>query len=200
VPLGAAAFVCGGSSAAPGCFGGTRTDNGFRIGPSGDNFLALDGALQDTAGVPLRASISQTININGLTPGVPTKLQFDWAAAQQTSFSGVNTEQVQVTLGNETEMTKVVTNASHGFVDWMHEDFRFTPTSNSELLTFLAIGTPEIGTSSAGPPFVLLDGENTLQVVPEPGYLDGSWSKHSLYPRLRLSAAQVYVPAKAGDA
>ena len=149
-------FCLWGPSSGSGCFGGSATNNGLTIGPSKGNFLAMDGALHDTNNVPLRASISQTIT--GLTPGVPVTLGFDWAAAQQTSFSGANTEQLQVSLGTETESTAVVNNTSHGFVPWMHEDFTFTPTSTSELLTFLAIGTPEVGTGSAGPPFVLLDG------------------------------------------
>jgi hypothetical protein len=159
----------------------------------------MDGALSDSAGIPLRASISQTIN--GLTPGVRTTLQFDWAAAQQTGFSGLNTEQVQVTLGSDTQLTKVVNNASHGFIPWMHEDFTFTPTSASELLTFTAIGTPAIGTGSAGPPFVLLDGEKNLQVVPEPAtWTEAAISFLSIVGFAYRRRKSACVPDKAGDA
>lgn len=42
-------------------------------------------------------------------------------------------------------------NASEGFTGWDYETLTFTPTSTSELLSFLAIGTP-----TGEPPTVLL--------------------------------------------
>ena len=193
-------FCLWGPSSGSGCFGGAATNNGLTIGPSKGAFLAMDGALSDMNGVALRASISETIT--GLTPGVPVTLGFDWAAAQQTSFSGPNTEQVQVSLGSQTQSTAVVMNASHGFIPWMHQDFTFTPNSSSELLSFLAIGTPAVGTGSAGPPFVLLDGRVELQsAVPEPAtWTEVGVSFLSIVGFAYRRRKSVRIPDKAGDA
>lgn len=155
------------SAGCPSGAGVGNVPNGLTIGPSGGNFLAMDGALQssNTPPVSLRGDISQTLM--GLEVGVPVMIEFNWAAAQQTTFFGPNTEQLQVSLGSETQSTAVVDNASQGFIPWMHEEFTFTPTMSSEVLSFLAIGTPAIGTGSAGPPFVLLDGGVSAREVPE---------------------------------
>ena len=144
--------------------------NGLTIGPSGGNFLAMDGALRDTAGISLQGRVSQTIK--GLHVGVPTTVEFEWAAAQQAGFTGANTEQLQVSLGSQSFKTGVINNTSEGFQPWRPDEFTFTPTSTSEVLSFLAIGTPEVGVGSAGPPFVLLDGGVHLEAVPEPA----TWS------------------------
>ncbi len=120
--------------------------------PSGGNFLAMDGAYAV-------AAVSQTIN--GLTPGKATTVSFDWAGAQQSGFNGATTEQFEVSLGSEVEFTPVVNNANHGFTGWQHESMSFVPTSSSELLSFLAIGTP-----NGVPPFSLLDG--VVVGTPEP--------------------------------
>ena len=42
----------------------------------------------------------------------------------------------------------------------------FTATASSELLTFLAVGTP-----SGVPPFSLLDGVSMTSAAPEPAYM-----------------------------
>jgi len=55
---------------------------------------------------------------------------------------------------------------TEGFSGWMQETMTFIPTSTSETLSFLAIGTP-----SGQPPFALLDGVS-LSNVPEPA----SWA------------------------
>jgi len=144
--------------------------NGLTIGPKGGDFLALDAALTEPGARHLRGEISQTIT--GLTAGHEYELQFNWAAAQQAHFTGATTEQVEVSLGQETMMTSVLNNPEGGFQDWRPQEFTFTATSSSEVLSFLALGTPEMGTSTGGPPFVLLDGGMTLQPVPEPG----TWS------------------------
>ena len=127
--------------------------NGLPSGsPTGGNFVGADGAFQVGA-------ISQTIT--GLTPGQEYVLSFWWGGAQQQGFDGANTEQWIVSLGGETHSTAVVSNANHGFTGWIFETMTFTPGSTSELLSFLAAGTP-----SGEPPFSLLDGV-TLD-VPEP--------------------------------
>ena|SRR5450830_279258 len=133
---------------------GNGAVNGLTASPAGGNFLASDGAFQ-------QSPITQTVN--GLVAGQKYNLSFYWAGAQQQSFDGVNTEQWQVSLGGETHSTGVLTNSSHGFTGWQKETFTFTAASTSQLLSFLAVGTP-----SGVPPFSLLDGVSLVAAVPEP--------------------------------
>jgi hypothetical protein len=58
--------------------------------------------------------------------------------------------------------TNIVDNANHGFVPWQFQYFEFTATSNTQVISLLAYGTP-IGQ----PPFALIDGLN-LEAIPEP--------------------------------
>lgn len=136
---------------------GNGSNNGLPASsPDGGNFVAADGAFQVGA-------ISQTIN--GLIVGQHYELGFWWGGAQQSGFSGATTEQWRVSLGSQTQSTAVVDDPSHGFTGWMYQTFNFTATSTSELLSFLAVGTP-----TGEPPFVLLDGVS-LNEAPEPGSL-----------------------------
>lgn len=123
--------------------------------PDGGNFVAMDGAFDVGA-------LSQTIG--GLTPGQDVTVSFWWAGAQQFGFSGPTTERFQVSLGGDSQLTAVLNNDSHGFTGWQQQSFTFTPTSASEVLSFLAIGTP-----NGVPPFVLLDGVSLDASTPEPG-------------------------------
>ncbi|MGI4880687.1 MAG: PEPxxWA-CTERM sorting domain-containing protein [Janthinobacterium lividum] len=125
----------------------------FTDSPTGGNFVAADGAFQV-------APIQQTIT--GLKAGKAFTVSFDWAAAQQTGFTGDTTEQWQVSLGSQTLSTAVYANPSHSFSGWMHESFTFTATGTSEVLSFLAVGTPD-----GKPPFSLLDGVTGTAAVPE---------------------------------
>ena len=128
--------------------------------PAGGNFIGADGAF----GV---GAISQTIN--GLVAGQQYDVSFWWAGAQQQGFDGLNTEQWDVSLGDEHHSTGIVSNGNHGFTGWQQETFTFTATSSSQVLSFLAHGTPE-----GVPPFSLLDGV-TMEAhggVPEPA----SWA------------------------
>ena len=125
--------------------------------PAGGNFLALDGAYDIGA-------VSQTIN--GLTPGQAVTVSFYWAGAQQSGYTGATTEQFKVSLGSESQYTPVLDNVSQGFTGWQYESFTFVPTSTSEVLAFLAAGTP-----GGVPPFSLLDGV--------------SWWPHRSLPRGR---------------
>lgn len=139
---------------------GNGSNNGLpATSPTGGNFAAADGAFQVGA-------ISQTIN--GLTAGNSYTVNFWWAGAQQSGFTGATTEQWQVSLGGQTQSTVVLNNANHGFTGWQSQSFTYTATSSSELLSFLAVGTP-----NGVPPFVLLDGVslNANSTVPEPGTL-----------------------------
>lgn len=125
--------------------------------PTGGNFIGADGGFQVGA-------IEQTIN--GLVAGQQYNVSFDWAGAQQSNRFGATTEQWAVSLGNQTRSTAIVNNANRGFTGWMTETFTFTAGSSSEVLSFLAHGTP-----SGEPPFALLDGVSLTEVanVPEPG-------------------------------
>ena len=127
--------------------------------PTGGNFVAADGAFEV-------APIQQTIN--GLTAGNSYTVSFWWAGAQQSGFTGATTEQWQVSLGAQTQSTVVLNNASHGFTGWQSQSFTYTATSSSEVLSFLAVGTP-----AGVPPFSLLDGVtlNANSTTPEPGTL-----------------------------
>jgi hypothetical protein len=130
--------------------------NGLTASPDGGNYLALDGAY-------LNLPLTQTIN--GLNPGTGLIVSFYYGGAQQYGFDGPTTSQLQVSLGSESYLTPVLDVASHGFSGWQSVSFTFAPTSSSEVLSFMAIGTP-----SGVPPFALLDGVTVAQ-TPEPGSL-----------------------------
>jgi hypothetical protein len=127
--------------------------------PAGGNFIAMDGDFETTA-------LTQTVT--GLTVGQATTVSFYFAGAQQAGFSGASTDQLQVSLGSQTDLTSVLSDPSQGFTGWQLENLTFTPTSTSEILSFLAIGTP-----SGVPPFSLLDGVTVASAspVPEPASL-----------------------------
>ena len=127
--------------------------NGFTDSPTGGNFVGADGAF-------VVSPIQQTLT--GLKVGKKYVVGFDWAAAQQLGFDGPTTEQWQVSLGGETHATTVWNNPSHGFKPWSHEAFTYTATATTEVLSFLAVGTPE-----GRPPFALLDGVSATGAVPE---------------------------------
>jgi hypothetical protein len=121
--------------------------------PDGGNFIAADGAYGQQA-------IQQTIT--GMGVNSIASVSFWWAGAQQQGFDGATTEAWQVTLGNQTKMTTPVNNLNHGFTGWQRTTLSFVVTSATEVLSFLAIGTP-----GGVPPFSLLDGVSITE-VPEP--------------------------------
>jgi hypothetical protein len=127
--------------------------------PDGGNYLALDGVFHP-------GTLSQTIN--GLIVGQKYNVSFYWAGAQQFSFHGTTTEGFNVSLGGQTLSTGTVTNASHGFTGWQKTTLTFTADNTTDVLSFLATGTP-IGV----PPLSVLDGVSMdLQTpVPEPATL-----------------------------
>ena len=134
---------------------GNGSSNGLpAASPTGGNYLALDGAFQ-------QAPVQQTIN--NLIVGDHYTVSFYWAGAQQYNFDGATTEQFNVSLGSQTQATSSVNNANHGFTGWMQTVFNYTATSTSEVLSFLAQGTP-----NGEPPFSLLDGVDVEHNVPEP--------------------------------
>ena len=137
---------------------GSQVPGGAVLGqsPTGGNFVGADGAFQVGA-------ITQTLG--GLTKGSNYAVSFDWAGAQQYGYTGATTERWLVSLGGQTQSTATVNDASHGFSGWMHQTFIFQANATSEVLSFLAVGTP-----NGEPPFSLLDGVSAVD-VPEPASL-----------------------------
>jgi hypothetical protein len=123
--------------------------------PDGGNYLAEDGAFQVGA-------ISQTIN--GLTAGQQYTLSFYYAGAQQAGFNGATTEGFIVSFGGQTQSTAILNDGDHGFTGWQQETMTFTADGTSDLLSFLAVGTP-----NGEPPFTLLDGVSLNAATPEVG-------------------------------
>jgi hypothetical protein len=121
--------------------------------PDGFKYLAADGGYQT-------GTTSQTIN--GLVVGQKYALTFYQAAAQQQGYTGATTDYWQVSLGAETHNSTVMNNPSQSFTGWQAQSLLFTATATSEVLGFMAVGTP-----SGQPPFALLDGV-ALNAVPEP--------------------------------
>lgn len=137
---------------------GNGSANGLVESPDGGNYLALDGGFS-------QGPVSQMLS--GLTVGALTTVQFSFAGAQQYGRTGATTEQLAVSLGNQTIKTQVLNDDSHGFTGWQTESLTFTATNTSEVLSFLAIGTP-----AGEPPMSLLDGVSvTDTAVPEPSSL-----------------------------
>ncbi|MDB5850310.1 MAG: putative exosortase interaction domain protein [Rhodoferax sp.] len=138
---------------------GTGVDNGFVDSPTGGNFI---GGTGDYINLP----INQTIT--GLTIGEQYVLSFDWAGAQQTDHYGAQTEGWTAILGDQTFNTEMISNPEQGFQAWRNQTFTFTATAVTEVLTFIAQGTPD-----GAPPVSLLDNVqlNAVNHVPEPGSL-----------------------------
>ncbi len=123
--------------------------------PVGANFVGLDADFQT-------GPLQQTIN--GLTAGDSYNVTFDWARSQQTGFSGNTLQGLQVSLGSQTDTTGLITLPSQTFSGWSQESMNFTATSNSEVLSILAYGSPQV------PPFTLVT-DVSLTATPEPATL-----------------------------
>ena len=129
--------------------------NGFTASPDGGNFLASDQLYYP-------GTISQSIS--GLTVGDKYTLTFDYALAQQVGFNGANPDNYwQVGFGSTVKDTSLLSISSGGFSGWKTASMTFTAASTTELLSFLAKGTP-----TGAPPFLLLDGVSMVAAVPEP--------------------------------
>jgi hypothetical protein len=145
-----------GSNAFVWLYGPNNTQT-FPLSQNGGNFLAADGDPNYSK------PISQTIS--GLTAGQTYDLSFDWGGAQFTTLTGNTTESWLVSLGAETESTGFINNASESFTGWKSANMIFTATGTSEVLSFLAVGTP-----AGEPPVSVLDGISLTQ-TPEPAFL-----------------------------
>jgi hypothetical protein len=142
----------------PGTAGGNVANGMPASSPDGGNFIAQDADYQSSA-------IVQTIT--GLTPGAYYTLNFDWAAAQQESYTGATFDYWTAALGNQSFSTSTYDLPNHGFSGWMQQSFTYQATSASEVLSFLSTGGPNPFSNNSVPPFALLDGVS-LQVTPEP--------------------------------
>ncbi|MBV7534233.1 PEPxxWA-CTERM sorting domain-containing protein [Duganella sp. sic0402] len=129
-------------------------NNNWAKSANGGNFFASDS--QYWPGV-----LSQTIT--GLTAGSKYTLTFDTALAQQVGFNGANSNNYwQVVFGNSTQNSSALSIASGGFSGWSTSSMTFTATGATQVLSFLAQGSP------GAPPFLLLDSVSLTAAVPEP--------------------------------
>ena len=134
--------------------------NGLNVAapdPPSGNYIAIDGD------ATYRAPIFQSV---GLTAGDSYELQFYQAAAQQGGFASSTTDQWQVSLGAATQLSTLMTVPGGTFAPWTLQTMDFQATSTSEVLSFLALGTP-----NGVPPIALL-ADVSLTAVPEPA----SWA------------------------
>ena len=122
--------------------------------PDGGNYIAIDG---DSA---YSSALKQTMA--GLTTGQQYTVSFWQAAVQQSGFNGATTEQWQVSFGGSTKTSTLMNNLSHGAVGWNKQSLNFIAGSATDVLSFVALGTP-----NGVPPFVLLDGVS-VTATPEP--------------------------------
>jgi len=134
--------------------------------PGGGNYIAIDPSYENPGYVANSfgtAGISQ--GLTGLTTGATYELTFNWAAAQQTNFTGATTEFWKVNFGSGTQSTSTFSLASGAFSGWMGATMDFVANVANPTLTFLAGGGP----SFTQPPFDLLANVKlTLVKVPEP--------------------------------
>jgi hypothetical protein len=134
-------------------------NNGFTgASPTGSNFVALDGDTQ------YRGMLSQTLN--GLVANQNYVLNFNWAGSEQYGYSTATQDSLGVTLGTSYQTTATVNNAAAGFTGWMNVSMTFKATGSSEVLSFLASGSP-----NGVPPFILLSDVSFNAAVPEPSSL-----------------------------
>ena len=124
--------------------------------PDGGKFVEADGD-PNYSGV-----IYQTIT--GLTAGAQYVVSFYQAAGQQYGFTGPTTEQWAVSLGGSTQLSSLFSLPQGGVGPWMKQSLTFTADGASDVLSFLAEGTP-----GGAPPISFLDGVSLDAAVPEPG-------------------------------
>jgi hypothetical protein len=130
------------------------------LSPNGGAFMGLDG---DPAA---NGSLDQTIT--GLTVGKTYDLSFYWAGIELFNRTGYQSIQLTGSLGGDAFFTPAYLNSAPAgqpgsFSGWSLANFTFTANATSEVLSFLAVGTP----GGNLPPFALLDGVS-LTAVPEP--------------------------------
>lgn len=124
------------------------------VSPDGGNFAEMDGDPNYSS------AIYQTLT--GLTVGKDYAVNFYEAAGQQNGFTGPTTERWQVTFGNASKLSYEYSLPQGATGPWIAQRMDFTATATSQLLSFLAVGTP-----NGAPPISFLDGVSVV-AVPEP--------------------------------
>jgi hypothetical protein len=124
------------------------------ISPDGGNFVQSDSTPS------LSLPVTQTIP--GLTVGQSYTVSFYQAAGQQQGGTGASTNQWQVSLGSQTQLSTPMSIPQGGIYPWNAQTMSFSATSTSEVLSFIAVG------SGGVPPQVFLDGVDMEANVPEP--------------------------------
>lgn len=135
-------------------------NNGLGPSPDGGNYLAVDGASS------FRSSASQTIT--GLDVGHTYRLSFYAGAGQQVGVPVADlTDHFDVTFGGRTKSSATYTTSDFGFSGWHPETLDFVADTSTQVLSFLAVGSPNL------PPYMVLDGVSLVDVaaVPEPSSL-----------------------------
>ncbi|MBN8839872.1 MAG: PEPxxWA-CTERM sorting domain-containing protein [Sphingomonadales bacterium] len=132
---------------------------GFPINsPDGGDFIFADG---DTN---YNGALYQTVS--GLTVGQKYTLNFWQAAGQQDGKTGPTTEMWKVMFGNDVQYSTKFLLPEGGHADWQQQSMTFVASQTSQMLSFLAEGTP-----NGHPPISMLDGVSLKAAVgvPEPG-------------------------------
>lgn len=130
--------------------------------PDGGNFLISDTDISE--GSDFYGAISQ--QIDGLTVGKNYTLTFYQASSgvYQGKGGAPLATQWDVTFGNSTQSSPVMTPVYGSSTAWEKVTMSFTASSASQLLTFAGNGTPQ------GTPVIIatLDGVSLVAAVPEP--------------------------------
>lgn len=164
----------GGGFGAAGLYGNQAVNSvdrsGWYFGSDGDQFL--------------RGSIDQ--QLNNLSVGQQYTVQFSQAAGQQNGYTGSTTERWNVSFGGTSQLSSLITinGTATQVTDWQPQTMTFTANASSQVLSFLAVGTP-----TGLPPFSLLSGVSVT--VPEPftiiGTLIGGTAALRLRKRLKFT-------------
>jgi hypothetical protein len=129
--------------------------------PDGGAFMVLDG--DPTFNAPFQQLVS------GLTIGTTYDLSFYWAGGELSNRTGYQTIALTGAFGGSAFSTPTFANTkpvgvTGDFSGWQQQTFSFKATSTSQLLSFLAVGTPAANL----PPVAFLDGVSLTASVPEP--------------------------------
>lgn len=157
--------------------------NGLGPSPDGGNYLAVNGASS------FLSSVSQTVG--GLTVGHTYRLSFYDGAGQQVAVPAATLmDHFTVSFGSQSQDGPTYTTSDFGFSGWHQETLNFVATNSSQVLTFMAFGSPNL------PPYMVLDGVSLNDTtVPEPSSMVlmglGALSLGTVYLRrhARLRAA-----------